>query len=277
MDFITEKRCDIEGVVTLLQIETELNDIVEKANKGLPFDESRIDVLVKARDEHPEYIERLAKEREEFLAANYEYMKSCLMKMRSFIPPDIHAVDEDKLKELYSYKSDLTRRLKQKQCLWLTRMKSSDIARMHESDLLSRYAVDGQNLDIVEIAAVYLSLPQDFANDAKNLKKKWSCAIEATLFSLLEQKSSNTLPGGKLRNAAYASFPEKGPVEDLESMRTIRSVASVNYSDPRRKSFNEICGEFSILSKRSSRTTKTPLPNGENGLESIKKNQESVP
>ena len=50
---------------------------------------------------------------------------------------------------------DLAKRLFTKKCLWLVRIMPIDIGKLHIADLSNRFSISGQNLDIVELAAVY--------------------------------------------------------------------------------------------------------------------------
>jgi len=243
---------DAGDLLNLTDLDAELNEIIAKAHSGEAFDESRLDFLVNKRSEHPEVIAQKELAREIFLQENMEFMESCYTKMLSFVPADVHKTDEEALKESYGLTSDVARRIKRKQCLWLIRMQQDDLAKIHESDLFARYVIQGQSLDIVEMSAIYMALPDTFKNDTKGIKAEWKAALEGSLFKMLEEMKANTLPAGKTRHSAYKDSPEMGPIEDLTAMRVFNTVIGTDVVRPRR-SFVEVCGEHSILSKRSSR------------------------
>ena len=57
----------------------------------------------------------------------------------------------------------LARRCWSKRLLWFCRMDSEDISKTHGADLQVKYTFDG--LDLVEMRAVFQSLPEVFKND----------------------------------------------------------------------------------------------------------------
>lgn len=249
MEFVSESPSKETSLKT---IDKELNKIVAQANAGESFDEARMDELVQLRASHPEFLAKAAEEKASFLSENAYYLDLCLRVMRSFVPPDIHATDEATLREKYGFSAELARRLKNKACLWMIRMVDSDIAKLHESDLFARYVVQGQGLDLVELSAIYRSVPEDFMNDTKGLKAEWRASIESNLFQLLKDRKQDRLAPGKQRHPAYNNFPDEGPVSDLMSMRNLAPVAASNPYKPRR-SFIEVCEAHSILSKSNRR------------------------
>ena len=242
--------------ISLVDLDKELNEIIALAHKGEEFDEARLDILVKKRAEHPDVLAQMAREKEAFLVEHEEFIYACHQLMMSFVPPDVHKTDEEGLKGAYGLSHLVARRIKQKQCLWLIRMEDTDIGKIHESDLFARYVHQGQSLDVVEMAALYWSIPVEFAGDSKGLKTKWRASLETNLFSMLKEKKAKTLPAGKLRHSAYKEYDgTTGPVEDTTTLRQLTTVVGTDWVNPRRsrKSFADVCGEHSILSTRSSR------------------------
>ena len=55
------------------------------------------------------------------------------------------------------------------------------VARAHVADLRSAYAVSG--LDVVELRAVYASLPTAFENDGDGRKRAWAEGVREKLVS----------------------------------------------------------------------------------------------
>ena len=243
--------------ISLVDLDKELNEIIALAHEGKEFDETRLDFLVKKRAEHPDVLVQMAREKEAFLLEHEEFIYACHQLMMSFVPPDVHKTDEEGLKGAYRLSHLVARRIKQKQCLWLIRMEDTDIGKIHESDLFARYVHQGQSLDVVEMAALYWSVPVEFAGDSKGLKTKWRASLETNLFSMLKERKAKTLPAGKLRHSSYKEYGNgtKGPVEDMMTLRQLTTVVGTDWVNPRRsrKSFADVCGEHSILSTRSSR------------------------
>ena len=62
------------------------------------------------------------------------------------------------------------------------------VARAHVADLRSAYAVSG--LDVVELRAVYASLPTAFENDGDGRKRAWAEGVREKLVSLVAREAS---------------------------------------------------------------------------------------
>ena len=236
--------------VSLSDINKELDEIINKIQKEIdltPIEESRLDKLVQMRDNNEEYQELIKQERIKWRNDNSDWLEECLRLMRTFIPLDIHAIDEKSLKENYNYNVELSRRFKRKECLWLIRMGEDDISRIHEADLYGRYSHNG--LDLVEMSALYQVLPSDFIF-SKDLGKKreWAQSLELSLKSDLKSFWDMKLSQGKSRNKVYEKWGEiEGPIKDTSSTRSISTILSNAFE--RRKSFLKVCAEHSILGK----------------------------
>ena len=74
---------------------------------------------------------------------------------------------------------------------------------MHEADLLNSYGTGGQQLDIVELAAVYASMPEKFNNDAMKKKINAVRKMEENLQGMMLLKAKNRLSKALDRNVAY--------------------------------------------------------------------------
>ena len=97
----------------------------------------------------------------------------------------------------------LAKRIFDKKCLWLIRMKKDYINKIHESDLLGKYSFQAQNLDLVELSAIYCSLPNDFANDFSGKKKQLKISLLMELKKIVTLHRDNRLPPNKIRNPVY--------------------------------------------------------------------------
>ena len=227
--------------MSLSQITTELNEILKLANMGGKYDDYRLNVLIQAQKENPEYQAQLEEERRRWRSTVDEFLIKSLITMRTFVPPNIHSAGLESLAEA-GLSSDIAKRLLNKKCLWLVRMSPEEISRLHEADLFGRYNTSGQVLDIVEIAAIYCSLPDEYLNDHTGKKKEWADLLEQNLKQMLIEQEKHTLPKGKQRSPLYKE--EIGPITDLDTLKDFEFVTS---SKNQRKSFQEVCKRHSIF------------------------------
>ena len=89
--------------------------------------------------------------------------------------------------------------------LWLVRLAPPLLRKTHLADLRGRYAVVG--LDVVELRAVYASLPVDFENDGDGAKAAWRTAVRDKLVDAVAREGRGALPPGEARHAAYRALP----------------------------------------------------------------------
>ncbi len=232
-----------EEMMSLEEIQHELAKITDLANQGLRFDEKRMDYLLNMQMENEEYQALVAQENEEWRQSVDEFTFQCLERMRTFIPVNIFSCSYDDLVKC-GLPAEIAKRILQKQCLWLCRLSSSEIARLHESDLLGRYNSTGQSLDVIETAAIFASLPTVFNNDATGKKTAWRENIEETLKQMLIDNDNDVLPVGRVRNPAYGGL-QFGPVKDTTSVR--KTVVVASGMDQPRTSFTEVCRTNSIV------------------------------
>jgi hypothetical protein len=241
--------------LTLEEIQRELLELAELSDAGYDIDEKRFDFLLKAQEENPEYQAMLEEERANWRESLAEFLEQCLERTRTFIPVNIFDCKTEDLLET-GLSDELARRLQQRQCLWLVRMGKDEIARLHESDLLGRFNSQQQHLDIIETAAVYASLPDEFKVDPSGRKRDWKLTIEDNLRQMLLDNDQDALPIEKIRNPAYEGR-QYGPIDDVTSVRAVK----VHKASDARKSFLQICKEHSIigrmraLSRRRSKST----------------------
>lgn len=239
----------------LSDIQQELVELIEQTERGISIDETRFDYLIKLQEHNKEYQKMMEEERENWIESVGEFCQQCLERMRSFIPLNIFDCSVNDLVEL-GLSSELAKRIIQRQCLWLVRMSEDEIARLHESDLLGRFNSVQQNLDIIETAAVYWSLPKEFPIDLTGKKKDWRNSIEDNLRKMLLDNDEDKLPDFRIRNPVYNEL-QYGPIKDLTSVRQVNVVkaedVSLLYDDKKqrsiRKSFIDICTMNSIVSK----------------------------
>jgi len=121
---------------------------------------------------------------------------------RGNIPSNVNKCSVDQLVEQGLSKS-LAARLSSKKCLWLIKMDSEMIKKIHIADLRGKFSYQSQNLDIVELAAIYMSLPDKFENDANNQKQSFRSDLEEKLKVAYREYKSNKLKITLVRNPVY--------------------------------------------------------------------------
>jgi hypothetical protein len=190
---------------TFEQLQVEIAGIMEQLNAGIEIDSERLDYLIRVMDTNPDFKLMKEKEMEEWRQVFEPYTQDCLRAMRGYVPPHIFSSTTDTLVKLDQMPPNLAKRIISKKCLWLIRLSTLDIARIHIADLTNRFNPQAQGLDIVELAAVYAALPKGRfpMDDARGSKAKWRAGIEECLKSLFKEYRCGTIPPGKVRNAVY--------------------------------------------------------------------------
>jgi hypothetical protein len=234
-------QCDL----TLKQIQKELKKLSDMAHQGLGIDESRFDYLLRAQEHNEEYKLLIAEEKAAWRDSVYDFAEQCLERTRSFVPLNIFESTQESLIAL-GLSPELAKRVLQRQCLWLTRMSKTEIATVHESDLVGRFNSSAQLMDIIETAAIYIALPDKFNADESGRKAEWRDNIEENLRRMLQDNDNGQLPEGRIRHPAYNGL-QFGPIEDVTSVRETNIVSGRHSHRPRR-SFLEVCKQHSILS-----------------------------
>ena len=231
--------------LTLKQIQKELKKMTDLAHQGIDIDEARFDYLLRAQENNEEYKLLVAEERAAWRDSVYEFAEQCLERTRSFVPLNIFESSQDDLIAV-GLTPELAKRVLQRQCLWLTRMSKAEIASLHESDLIGRFNSSAQNMDIIETAAIYVALPDQFNSDDLGRKSEWRDVVEDNLRRMLQDNDNGTLPEGRIRHPVYEGM-QFGPVEDVTSVRET-DIVSGRHSHRPRRSFLEVCKAHSILS-----------------------------
>eukprot|EP01038_Epipyxis_sp_PR26KG_P010063 gene10063-13523_t len=245
-----------EGLEPLADIEHELDNITEKVNKGMVYDEKRLDYLLQLREKHPQYIARMEIEHEDWLESVEQFIYHCQERMRSFVPVEVFSCNKETLFSI-GISKEISKRILQKQCLWLVRMSTAEIARLHLYDLLGRYNSAGQNLDIIETAAVFASLPDHFSFDDDGKKKEWRDQMEMNLKKMLSDHENGVLPEHKVRSPAYNGL-QYGPIRDSSTVREYRVTATSDGMFKRDKSYMTLCAG---ITDRNSSKPDTPNSN----------------
>ena len=165
--------------------------------------------------------------------------------MRGFVPSTIFSLWS--LEEFVQHEGmakPLAKRLLEKQCLWLVRMSPETIAKIHEGDLMGRYSTEGQKLDIVELGAIYASMPSKFLGDGSGKKQQWFERMEGSLKVLIAEQEAGKLPPARARHPVYKNqlpmFVDRCSLHEIEDRYSMREsiVAGI------RSSFSNLVSSF---------------------------------
>lgn len=189
--------------IPLNELQAELNLLIQYANEGLKHDEIRLDYLVECMKINPDFIAQQEEIQRRWKEDNMPYIKQCLDEMRGYIPCDIFTAGMDRLLNEYKLPMDLAKRYMNKKCLWLVRLDPAQIEKMHEADLTHRYNPISQNLDIVELSAIYAALPETFQFDGMGKKRMWRQQIEEFLQKAFNDLKKGSLKGNQIRFMGY--------------------------------------------------------------------------
>jgi hypothetical protein len=188
--------------IPLPVLKSELSVIMSKMQSNEPFDERRLDYLFRCLAFNKDYIAEQQEEHRLWQESVSSLTNEYLVQQRAYIPVDIFSASLENLVQR-GLTTGLAKRLLTKKCLWLLRMPKENIAKLHEADLMGRYNPQGQNLDIVELLAIYAACPTKFDLDTTGKKEAWRAALEESVKAMMKQKDANNLIGSKLRNPVY--------------------------------------------------------------------------
>ena len=224
--------------IPLAAIRAELATMMTALNAGEACDENRLDHLLRCLEWNKECIMEEEQKRNERNAAMAPFVAKCGTIMRGYVPSSITRETEASLREA-GLSPQLAKRIFSKKCLWLIRMSPEIISRLHEADLFNRYSPEAQKLDLVELAAVYESLPVVFLNDTTGRKQQVRLKLENDIQKLLEDRnkqqssslsssSSSISSVDKFRNRVYQSCPPPFNAEKIFGDSNVVFSASGN-------------------------------------------------
>ena len=186
--------------IPLEDINKEIAEILRRLNNEEAYDQDRFDYLLKCLEVNPEYIAEKELERRQLEEKLVPFLCESLQTMRGFIPPNMQEMKLDELVATHGYSKALAKRIFDKKCLWLTRVDPVSVSKMHISDLSGKFSPLAQNLDVVELAAVYAALPEKFQAEDK---VKFKIDIFEQLKKMHAEWESKKLPKIKCRNTVY--------------------------------------------------------------------------
>ena len=189
--------------IPLEKLREEISHLVQLASQGLDHDEGRLDFCLKCLESHPQHKIEQEEIRQKWVAEITPYALQCLEIQRGFTPSHIFHSSVTSLVDNDDVCTMLAKRFLMKKCLWLVRVSKHDLSKMHIAELSGRFNPEAQGLDIIECAAIYMSLPDKFLNDHDGKKERWKSNVEAQFRSLYSKKISNGLNANQMRHPAY--------------------------------------------------------------------------
>ena len=172
----------------------------------------------------------------------HPHLEKCYIEMKKIIPRDIFNLSKKMIEiieferilvTVYGYSTPLANRIIQKKCLWLISLPIIQIMKMSDDELLQIYTPKGQNLDVVELSAVYYVLDplidESRNNDRLNIQTSEEILntlnemsekrlemihkLRKKLKHLLNQNNSDEFQFNSQRHPSYSSsfllLPEK--------------------------------------------------------------------
>ena len=182
----------LRQLVELKVAESEMQKAVQRLMEGDESAEKDLERWDRTIQLHPDYIKRKEEEARLWEEKERPLCVAALRRQRSLTPLHIAEKSTDDLIELGLTKAAATR-LRQKKALWLVRMHPNNVRKMHVADLRSKFATQG--LDIVEMRAVWASLPDEFDNDGDGKKEEWKRQIRTKLteMSIKEERGEEVV------------------------------------------------------------------------------------
>jgi len=188
-----------------------MHEAVQRLMEGDEAAEKDIERWDKAIRMNPEYQEEQEREKKAWLESERPKWEESLRIMRGFVPPDIFSMSLPTLKAVTMPSGEplptaFAKRLWSKKILWLVRAHPDNIRKYHIADLRGKYSFQG--LDIVEMRAVALAIPDEFDNDGDGKKAEWRDMLIQKLKELCDKDAKNDLRGPAKRNNCYKTLED---------------------------------------------------------------------
>ena len=194
--------------VSLEDLERDLRAAAARCLSGDAAAERDVERMSRALDAHPEKIRRDAAQREAWERDERPRCSSALRRMRRVLPPWLatRGASVDTL-EAAGLPRAVARRLFRERALWLTRMPAGRVRKMALADLRR---LDLGRLDVVELRAVYASLPAAFDADSQGEKAAWREAARERLVALAAREAADKLLRREVRHPVYDALDAVG-------------------------------------------------------------------
>jgi len=209
---LLKKQLNAAGVqavelIPLAQAREKMNAAVKRLMDGDMDAEKEVEKYDQIIRMHPDYEKEEAEKAEKWVRDTRPTNLAAQEEMRKLVPPDIRTASLADLEEK-GLPQGLVRRLWTKKATWLVRFHPEDTAKLHIADLLSKY--NNQGLDIVEMRAVWASLPEEFDNDGDGKKAQWKANFRTKLMELVTKEEQNRLSKNEKRNPGYKGINPDG-------------------------------------------------------------------
>ena len=188
-----EAKSRMDNAVAVLMTDGGSDRDKEKAEK-------EIEMMEQVMNLNPEYLAEKEEKARQWEAGEKEKNLACVHRMRELIPPDVKSTSQQKMLEEGLPKS-IVSRIWAKKALRLICTHKDDIKKLHIAELNDKYTTQG--LDIVELRAVFESLPQEFDLDSDGKKANWRNNIREKLLELSNKETGGRLSNVEKRNVAY--------------------------------------------------------------------------
>lgn len=199
-----------EKEYTLEEARAGLNDAVSRLMSGEESAQADFDKWDKIISEHPDHLAKLARERVEWEENQAGQNEAALAITKGYVPANIKSISVAALKAS-GLPTDLAKRVFTQKALWLVRLPQTAIAKLHIVDLKTKYS--SQGLDLIELRAVYYSLPAEFENDPSGEKQQWRETLRRKLEMCVKEDSTGKLSTCKFRHACYIDLNKRNPVD----------------------------------------------------------------
>ena len=150
---------------------------------------------------NPEYAKEQEEKAKKWEEDNRQANADALRRMRGLVPPNVRTVTMKDLTEKFNVPKALAKRIWDKKILWLLRTHPEETRKVHIADLTSKFS--NQGLDIIEMRAIWLALPDEFDNDGDGKKADWKFNFLQKLQELTGKEDRNALSNNEKRQRAY--------------------------------------------------------------------------
>jgi hypothetical protein len=149
---------------------------------------------------NPEYQKEMEEKSLKWAEDQRPANEACVRRMRQLIPPDVRSSEKSKI-IAEGIPETIAGRIWKTKALWLICMHPDDVKRIHIVDLKTKY--NPQGLDIIELRALFQSLPTEFELDGDGKKAEWRTNIRMKLEELVNKEANKRLMKNEMRNPAY--------------------------------------------------------------------------
>ena len=198
-----------EKAYTLEEAQAGLADAAARLMNGDEGAQADFDKWDKVICEHPDQLAKLAQERVEWEEAQTGENNAALAITRGYVPENIKSSSVATL-VTSGLPTNLAKRVFTQKALWLVRLPQSQIAKLHIVDLKTKYSTQG--LDLIELRAIYNSLPIEFENDPSGEKQQWRETLRSKLEACVKEDVKGKLKSCRFRHPYYIDAESCKPV-----------------------------------------------------------------